>query len=297
MNFGTVAILGPGLIGGSLALALAERGLADRLVIYARSPHALDAIRLAGVDAELTGNPSEAVREADVVILCVPIEAMGPLVTECLEAFKPDALVTDVGSVKGSVDAALEPLLRGHALWIGSHPMAGSEQSGFVAARPDLFENAAVILTPTPQTVPAALERAETFWKALGGRLYTMAPADHDLAVADISHVPHLLASLLVANANPNSLPLAGGGFRDTTRIAAGSAELWTEILWANRDALAKHCHAWSNQLAEIQRLFANGDANAKSELFKLLENAQSVRSQLMDKKPFPPKFTPSLHA
>jgi prephenate dehydrogenase len=297
MNLGTVAILGPGLIGGSLALALAERGLAERLVIYARSAHALDAIRLAGVSAELTGNPSEAVREADVVILCVPIEAMAALIAECRDALKPDALVTDVGSVKGSVDAALAPLLKEHAQWIGSHPMAGSEQSGFVAARADLFENAAIILTPTPQTSPATLQRAETFWKALGGRLYTMAPADHDLAVADISHVPHLLASLLVANANPKSLPLAGGGFRDTTRIAAGSAELWTEILWANRDALAKHCHAWSEQLAQIQRLFSNGDANAKSELFKLLENAQSVRSQLMDKKSFSPKATPSFLA
>jgi len=290
MNFGTVAILGPGLIGGSLALALAERSLAERLVIYARSPHALDAIRLAGVDAELTGNPSEAVREADVVILCVPIEAMAALVTECRDAFKPAALVTDVGSVKGSVDAALAPLLKGRALWIGSHPMAGSEQSGFVAARADLFENAAVILTPTAQTAPAARAGAEKFWQALGGRLFTMPPADHDLAVADISHMPHLLAALLVTNANPQSLPLAGGGFRDTTRIAAGSAELWTEILWANREALAKHCQAWSNQLAQVHHFFSTGDPAAKSELSKLLENAQSVRSQLTDKKSFPPK-------
>jgi len=258
MNFGTVAILGPGLIGGSLALALAERSLADRLVIYARSAHALDAIRLAGVDAELTGNPS-------------------------------DALVTDVGSVKGSIDAALAPLLKDRALWIGSHPMAGSEQSGFVAARADLFEGAAVILTPTAQTKPEAQERAEKFWRALGGRLFILSPADHDMAVADISHVPHLLAALLVANANPKSLPLAAGGFRDTTRIASGSAELWTEILWANRDALARNCHAWAEQLAQVQRLFASGDEAAKSELFKLLENAQSVRSQLMDKKPFSP--------
>lgn len=290
MNFGTVAILGPGLIGGSLALALAERGLAERLIIYARSAHALDAIRLAGIDAELTGNPSEAVREADVVILCVPIEAMAALISECRDALKPTALVTDVGSVKGSVDAALAPLLQNRALWIGSHPMAGSEQSGFVAARADLFENAAVILTPTAQTAPDAQARAEKFWQALGGRIFILPPADHDLAVADISHVPHLLAALLVTNANPQSLPLAGGGFRDTTRIASGAAELWTEILWANRDALARNCHAWAEQLAQVQRLFAGASPEAKSELFKLLENAQSVRSQLPDKKPFSPK-------
>ena len=286
MNFGTVAILGPGLIGGSLALALAERGLVDRLTIYARSPHALDAIRLAGVNAELTGNPSEAVRDADVVILCVPIEAMAALVEECRDALKAGALVTDVGSVKGSVDDALAALLKDKALWIGSHPMAGSEQSGFVAARPDLFENAAVIVTPTSQTAPGAQARAEEFWRSLGGRLFTLSPAQHDLAVADISHVPHLLAAMLVANANPQSLPLAGGGFRDTTRIASGSPELWTEILWANREALAKHCATWAGQLDRVQRLFRSDTGSAKSELFKLLENAQSVRSQLTGPKP-----------
>ena len=223
MSFGTVAILGPGLIGGSLALALAERGLASRLSIYARSARALDAIRLAGIEAELTGNPSEAVRDADVVVLCVPIEAMPALVEECRDALKPGALVTDVGSVKGSVDAALAPLLNGKALWIGSHPMAGSEQSGFVAARPDLFENAAVIVTPTPQTAEGAEKKAVGFWRVLGSRIFTLSPAEHDQAVAEISHMPHLVAALLVANARPKSLPLAAGGFRDTTRVASAS--------------------------------------------------------------------------
>src|SRR5450631_1542183 len=112
--------------------------------------------RTARVDAELTGNPSEAVREADVVILCVPIEAMAGLVQEIRDALKPTALVTDVGSVKGSVDRDLAPLLEGRALWIGSHPMAGSEQAGFSSARADLFEGAAVIVTPTKQTAPEA---------------------------------------------------------------------------------------------------------------------------------------------
>ncbi len=286
MNFGTVAILGPGLIGGSLALALADRALANRLTIYARSPRALDEIRIAGIDAELSTNPSEAVREADVVVLCVPIEAMPALVEEFRGALKPGALVTDVGSVKGSVDAALAPLLAGRALWVGSHPMAGSEQSGFVAARPDLFENAAVIVTPTAETAAGAAERAADFWRSLGARVFTLAPEQHDLAVADVSHVPHLMAALLVAHANPASLPLAGGGFRDTTRVASGSPDLWIEILWANREALGRQCAAWADQLGKIERLFHQATPAAKSELFKLLENAQSVRSQLIEKKP-----------
>src|ERR1700733_6515846 len=195
MNFGTVAILGPGLIGGSLALTLAERGLARRLMIYARSPRALDEIRLAGVDAELTQNPSEAVREADIVILCVPIEAMASLVHEFRDALKPTALVTDVGSVKGSVDRAIAPLLEDRALWIGSHPMAGSEQAGFAAARPDLFEGAPVIVTPTKQTKRDAEHRAEKFWSALGARVMKFDPQWHDLTVAQVSHIPHLVAA------------------------------------------------------------------------------------------------------
>jgi prephenate dehydrogenase len=286
MSFGTVAILGPGLIGGSLALALAERGLAESLFIYARSAHALDAIRLAGINAELSGNPSEAVREADVVILCVPIEAMPALVLECRDALKPGALVTDVGSVKGSVDAALAPLLAGRALWIGSHPMAGSEQSGFVAARPDLFENAAVIVTPTAQTAPGAQALAEKFWRALGSRVFTLSPEKHDQTVAEISHLPHLLAALLVLNADAAGLPLVGGGFRDSTRIASGAPDLWIEILRSNRAAGAAACENLAALLVHVQRLLREDDPAAKSELFKILETAQSIRSQLTDKKP-----------
>jgi len=284
MTFGTVAILGPGLIGGSLALALAERGLADKLVIYARSARALDAIRTAGVDAELTGNPSEAVRDADVVILCVPIEAMPALVNEFRDALKPTALVTDVGSVKGTVDRDLAPLLEDRALWIGSHPMAGSEQAGFTAARADLFVGAAVIVTPTKHTQKTAERRAIKFWELLGARLYLLKPEDHDLAVAEISHMPHFVAAVLAGKVNLEFLPFAGGGFRDTTRIASGSSELWTEILWANRHALKSHCSSWSTIMKNFEGVFSGNDPMRKSELFKILKDAQSVRSQLPEK-------------
>ena len=285
MNFGTVAILGPGLIGGSLALALADRGLAKRLMIYARSPRALDEIRTAGVDAELTQNPSEAVREADVVILCVPIEAMAGLIHECRDALKPTALVTDVGSVKGSVDRDLAPLLEGRALWIGSHPMAGSEQAGFSAARADLFEGAAVILTPTKHTHAETKRLAEKFWTSLGARLYSLSPEAHDHAVAEISHMPHLAAAVLAAQVSGESLDLAAGGFRDTTRVASGSSELWTEILWANRDAMKLHCHNWSTLMAKLTSIFDSNDPARKTELFKLLKAGQSVRSQLPERE------------
>lgn len=288
MNFGTVAILGPGLIGGSLALALAERGLAERLMIYARSPHALDAIRTAGVDAELTGNPSEAVAEADVVVLCVPIEAMAGLVREFRDALKPGTLVTDVGSVKGSVDRDLAPLLEDRALWIGSHPMAGSEQAGFAAARADLFEGAAVIITPTKQTQPKAERLAKKFWEALGARLYILEPEFHDLAVAEISHVPHLLAAFLVAKATKEGRAIAGGGFRDTTRVASGSPELWTEIVWANRHAITNHLRVWRKvHLTTMEEILKSDDAvNSKRQLLAILKDAQVTRSQMLNENP-----------
>jgi prephenate dehydrogenase len=283
MNFGTVAILGPGLIGGSLALALAERGLAKRLMIYARSPRALDAIRTAGVEAELTGNPSEAVRDADVVILCVPIEAMAALVQEFRDSLKPGALVTDVGSVKGSVDRAVAPLLDGRALWIGSHPMAGSEQGGFAAARADLFEGAAVIVTPTKHSPVHAKQRAHDFWSALGGRIFTLNPDQHDHLVAEISHLPHLVAAALVNQASAGARDLAGSGFRDTTRVASGSPELWAEILLANRDAVAGSLSNLIAMLTHLQEIFADAD---KGDLLVELQKAQQLRAQLLEKKP-----------
>jgi len=287
MNFGTVAILGPGLIGGSLALALADRTLAKRLMIYARSPRALDEIRLAGVDAELLTNPSEAVAEADVVILCVPIEAMPALVAEFRDALKPTALVTDVGSVKGSVVRDIEPLLEGRALWIGSHPMAGSEQTGFAAARPDLFDGANVILTPTKHTVPDAERKASQFWTALGAKLAILSPEKHDQIVAAISHIPHLLAAALVNHAvEHGDLDLSAGGFRDTTRVASGSPELWAEILLANADAVGFQVRKLIEQLQSLQAALTDQDpVTAKTVLLASLKAAHDARSELSAKR------------
>jgi prephenate dehydrogenase len=284
MTFGTVAILGPGLIGGSIALALRERSLADKLALYARSKKALDEIRQSGLAAELTGDPCAAVREADLVILCVPIEAMAPLAAQIAGALKPSALVTDVGSVKASVCRELEPLLAGHALWIGSHPMAGSEMAGFSAARADLFADAAVILTPTRETPPEAERRATQFWQALGGRITCLAPELHDDCVAQISHLPHLLAAELVVHASEQARRLAGGGFRDTTRIASGSPELWVEILQANRQAVARHL---DGLIGDLRTLQAALDANPPDTtlLLSMLKNAQDARAQIPAKR------------
>jgi prephenate dehydrogenase len=293
MNFGTVAILGPGLIGGSLALALAERGLAKRLMIYARSPRALDEIRLAGVDAELTQNPSEAVSEADVVILCLPVESLFALVCPIAHLFKPTALVTDVGSVKGQVERDLAPLFKPNAHWIGSHPMAGSEKSGFSAARANLFQGATVVITPTPKTSLLAENRAKEFWEALGGRVASMPPEVHDDCVAQISHLPHLIASALVNQPSKEALKLVGSGFRDTTRVASGAPDLWTEILSSNSEAVASHLHRLIQDLCHLEILLKEKDAAAhKSALLEYLQKAQMTRFQLFDPKTTPQKLS-----
>jgi prephenate dehydrogenase len=289
MSFGTIAILGPGLIGGSLALALAERGLAGKLVIWARKEDSFPAIREKLPQATLTTDIIEAVRTADIVVLCVPIETMKGLVEKFADALKPTALVTDVGSVKESVDREIAPLLAGKALWVGSHPMAGSEQAGFAAARANLFRGAFVILTPTNQTQKQAEQRAEEFWSLpeIGGRIVKIPPQNHDIKVAQISHLPHLLAAVLVnhvQHADSEALQLVGGGFRDTTRIASGSPELWAEILSANARAVAHALNPFIEELKTLKNNLENSTDKVvlKQRLLEKLKEAQEVRSKIL---------------
>jgi len=291
MSFGTVAILGPGLIGGSLALALAERGLTDKLVIWGRNNKSFSAIREKLPQAILTLDIIEAVRDADIVVLCVPIETMKDLVEKFANSLKPTALVTDVGSVKESVDCEIAPLLAGKALWIGSHPMAGSEKSGFSAARNDLFVGAAIVITPNYNTPVAIIERTSQFWISVGGRVSEFEPLYHDLVVAEISHLPHLVAAILAykttdearklagieLNYTPDqALKIAGGGFRDTTRIASGSPELWTEILMANRTAIARHLRALAIVFTNVSGCLDTNDATGLHEILKAARDARA---------------------
>jgi len=282
MTFGTVAIIGPGLLGGSLALALSQRGLAERLIIYARSKSALEQLRNSCLMAELTDNPQDAVKEADVVVLCIPIESMFAFVAPIAHLFKPSALVTDVGSVKEKVDRDLSPLLAPNAHWIGSHPMAGSEKSGFSAARANLFEGATVVVTPTEKTSLLARNRAEELWTALGSKVVSLAPDVHDDYVAQISHLPHLIAAALANHPSAPALDLAGSGFRDTTRIASGSPGLWMEILTSNSEAVSKHLNRLIADLCDLQMILRdkNGVTDTTA-LRSYLQKAQISRSQL----------------
>ena len=255
-----VAVLGPGLLGGSIALALTERQPGVRVSLWGRRPAFIDELRHRSWPGLATTDLAEAVADASLVVLATPVGVMPQLAGRLAETgLAADALVTDVGSVKQPVVDRLTPLLAGTGVgFVGSHPMAGSEQTGIKAARADLFLGACCILTPSQTGAAAAddavatdparhadprLARLAAFWQGLGCRVECRPPQRHDALMARISHLPHLLAALLVNQAvegaeGSDLTSAAGPGFRDTTRVAAGDAAMWTEILMENRHAL-----------------------------------------------------------
>ena len=247
-----VAILGPGLLGGSIALAL--RGSPGVEVgMWARRAEAVEEARKLSVADLVSERLEVVVQDADTVVLCMPVGAMAGVVSKILPFLKPDALVTDVGSVKQPVTQALAPVLQGRALFVGSHPMAGSEKAGLIHARADLFRGATCIVTPEPnETASAAVSRVTEFWESLGSRVRLLSPARHDEVCALISHVPHLAAAALVntvAQQLPSAFDFFGPGFRDTTRVAGGLPQMWAEILSENRSEVLKGLRALISQL------------------------------------------------
>lgn len=271
-----LAIFGPGLIGGSIALAARERDLCSRLVVW--SPDAAERTRvneLAFADL-VTDDLAAAAQGADLVILCTPPAAMAELARELTPSLHPDAVLSDVASVKGGIARALEGY--GGGRYVGSHPMAGSEAAGLGAARADLFEGAVCLITSQAAAAPDALERVETLWKNLGMHVRRMSAADHDEAVALVSHLPHLLAASLVnfvAEQPGEPISCAGPGWRDTTRVAGGPAELWTEILSHNRAPVTRALHGAIAKLREAVEYLEEG---READLQQFLTQARTRR-------------------
>ncbi|MEM6822472.1 MAG: prephenate dehydrogenase/arogenate dehydrogenase family protein [Verrucomicrobiota bacterium] len=277
-SYSRIAIFGPGLMGGSLCLALRERFPDTHLAVWGRSQDRLSEIQDRDFADSTSTSPSEIAKTSELIIFCTPVERIAGLIEDCLEDISSDCLVTDVGSVKSCVDQSVSPLLKGRAKWIGSHPMTGSEKSGIDAARADLYQNARTLITPTSETDPAVVEEITEFWSSLGAIVYQLSPEKHDQAVAVISHLPHLLASTLV-QATPESFhTFAGPGYRDTTRIAAGSPELWQGILLENRQAVLIALQMFINELGTIRNLLQEKDS-AGLETF--LREAAESRCQL----------------
>ena len=250
----TLAIIGPGLLGGSIALA-ARRAGGWRTALWARRAAAVAEIAALGIADAASTDLRGVVAGADLVVLCVPIGAMPALAREIADAISDRTIVTDVGSVKASVVAELGAIFHGRGRFVGSHPMAGSEQTGIGAARAELFDGAACIVTPDAATDAGALAEVRAFWQTLGARVLEVAPAAHDEIVALVSHLPHLLAATLVQTVlaeNARAFEFCGPGFRDTTRVAAGPPAMWAEILRTNRDAVRKSAEAMIEKLRGI---------------------------------------------
>jgi prephenate dehydrogenase len=283
MSFSRIAIIGPGLLGGSLALAIRERSDAH-IALWARREEAVTDLRSRGLADVVSSGISEVTDGAQLIILCTPVGAMIELAGKIIAAgaLASDAIFTDVGSIKGSVVQQMDVLLENSTIsFVGSHPMAGSEQAGIDHAHANLFVDAACILTPSETSRGDSVERVDAFWRQLGSRMIQMPADQHDRAVARISHVPHLIASALVNSAlgdDPTVAQLAAGGFRDTTRVASGSPTMWTEIAMENREALREPLERMS---AEISEMLAFLDGLKHEELLQCLERAKKLRDAL----------------
>ncbi|MGO8766313.1 MAG: prephenate dehydrogenase [Limisphaerales bacterium] len=280
MQFRKITIVGVGLLGGSIGLAARKfRGV--EVAGYARREKTGSECERIGATDYTTTDLLAAVSGADLVVLCTPPAQMAELAKQFLPALKRGAIVTDVGSVKAEVVRELEPLIAkagGH--FVGSHPMAGGEKTGVLAARADLFQNAICVLTPTKKSNAAAIRKLERFWKMLGGRVVKLTPERHDLFVSRASHLPHVAAATLVnlvlGPSNPKGQSqLCAAGFRDTTRIASGSPEMWRDIALINRKNLVSSIEAFVAELQKFQLALHSANAGA---ITKFFETAQARR-------------------
>ncbi|MEW6574067.1 MAG: prephenate dehydrogenase [Bacillota bacterium] len=284
--FERVAIIGVGLIGGSLGMALKRLRLAEEVVGIGRNAEKLQlAVEVGAVD-RVTAD-LKSVTGAAVVVVATPVSAVIPVVAEAADYFEAGAIVTDVGSVKAAIVDALQPVARAHGFhFVGGHPMAGSERTGVKSADPYLFENAYYILTPTPETDRSAVETVAKMAVAVGARVIELDPGEHDLYVAAVSHLPHCVAAALVNTIaglpeREAVLPLAAGGFRDTTRVAAGDPEMWRDIVVANREAILGMIGKYQAELALLAALIRTGDGPGVDEWFK---KAQALRQTVPTK-------------
>ncbi len=265
-----------------MALALKKQGDWE-IRIWARDQASLQESEAIVCPAKASCRLEEIIPGAKIVVLCTPIVAMGRLARQIYPLLDHDAVVTDVGSVKTAVMCELAPIF--NERFVGGHPMAGSEQSGVGAARANLFEGAVCILTPlcSPEASSSnvSLQAVRKLWSAIGTRIFEMSPEEHDASVAMISHLPHAAAVALVQSIGSQNISLqeiAGGGYRDTTRVAVGSPDLWVDIFLGNREPILQSISEYMNQLQTLSHLLRDADT---SKLRSFLKEAKEARSQL----------------
>ena len=284
-----IAIMGLGLMGGSLGLALKQRQLARSIHVYARREATRQAALERGIADAVFANPAEAVQGAELVIYCTPILTIPNLVAESRPGLKSGALLTDVGSTKAELAQHIDSVLGDtDAVFIGSHPVAGSEQTGVEAAQADLYEGARVVVTPTQESPAKAVQQVADFWRQVGALVSVISAVEHDRLMARTSHLPHLLASLLAVTIGRGDEsaavgPFCGTGFRDTSRVADGSPDVWHDIVSTNAPAITEELRQLRDQLDMLIRWT---DAGEFDRIKKFLAAGRDFRRALLAASP-----------
>jgi cyclohexadieny/prephenate dehydrogenase len=285
--FQKVALIGFGLIGGSIARAARAQGLAGEIVTTARSAKTRARVKELGIVDRVVESNAEAVKDADLVILCIPVGACGPVAEEIASTLKPGAIVSDVGSVKGAVVREMAPHLPQGVHFVPAHPVAGTEHSGPDSGFAELFINRWCILTPPDGADPTAVEKLRAFWAGLGARVEIMTPDHHDLVLAITSHLPHLIAYTIVGTADElegvtqsEVLKFSAGGFRDFTRIAASDPVMWRDVFLANKDAVLEMLGTFNEDLSKLTRAIRRGDGEA---LFEHFTRTRAIRRGIVE--------------
>ena len=285
--FDRIALIGIGLIGSSIAHDIKRLGLAKDVVISTRSAETLKRAEELNLGDHYTPSSAEAVKEADLVIVSVPVGASESVAREISAHVKPGAIVTDVGSTKASVIAQMQPHMPANVHFIPGHPLAGTEKSGPDAGFAGLFEGRWCIFTPIPGTDEAAIQKLRHFWETLGSRVDEMDPEHHDKVLAIVSHLPHLIAYNIVGTADDletvtesEVIKYSASGFRDFTRLAASDPTMWRDVCLHNRDAILEMLSRFSEDLASLQRAIRWGEGD---KIFELFTRTRAIRRSIIE--------------
>jgi cyclohexadieny/prephenate dehydrogenase len=285
--YNRLALIGAGLIGGSIARAARAQGAARSIVVTARSPSTRKRVAELGFADQVVETNVAAVEGSDLVIVCIPVGASGEVAKEIGPHLMKGATVSDVGSVKGAVVRDMGPHLPAHAHFVPAHPVAGTENSGPDSGFPELFVNRWCILTPPENADKAAVEKLASFWRALGANVESMPADHHDLVLAVTSHLPHLIAYTIVGTADElgevtrsEVLKFSAGGFRDFTRIAASDPTMWRDVFLANKDAVLEMLGRFSEDLSGLTRAMRSGDGQA---LYDHFARTRAIRRGIVE--------------
>ena len=279
MMFKRVTIIGLGLIGGSLGMAIKKKRLASRVIGVSRKESTIRKAKAIGAVDSVTLDVKKGVKDSDLVILTTPVLKIMDIARRISKDLKKDAIVIDAGSTKSDIVKRIERSFPNAVKFVGSHPVAGSEHSGVSYARGDLFKGSYCILTKTNRTDPKALNKIKRFWNNLDMKAVVMSPKRHDKIISRLSHLPHAASVSLCNTCRKEDLGLTAGGFRDTTRIASGSPELWRDIFITNRKNIAKDIRLFKKELSKIETALKNNNSRA---ILRLLKKAKAVRDSLV---------------